>query len=120
MDKLWEFLKDIVPEFKLPDETLLEPKGSAAEMKKDRKVSEIKSDAIPVIKQPEKPEKPEKPERASKGMTLNRLCKLVKDLFYFFAHRGIALGDLCHRHEIESECEHADAIQYHSQSGKVA
>ncbi|XP_066478849.1 androglobin [Tiliqua scincoides] len=66
LDKLWEFLKDIVPEFKLPEDTLLESKMSVAEMKKDLKSSDTKTDALPIIKQPEKPEKAEKPERTSK------------------------------------------------------
>ncbi|KAJ6660159.1 hypothetical protein lerEdw1_018086 [Lerista edwardsae] len=64
LDKLWEFLKDIVPEFKLPEDPQPEdPKGSVGDIKKDLKGSDIKADALPIIKQPEKPEKA---ERASK------------------------------------------------------
>ncbi|XP_062981764.1 androglobin [Elgaria multicarinata webbii] len=60
LDKVWEFLKDVVPEFKLPEELLPESEGSVQDAKKDLKGSEIKNDTIPVIKQPEKPEKAEK------------------------------------------------------------
>ncbi|XP_063164994.1 androglobin [Candoia aspera] len=60
LDKIWEFIRDIVPEFKLPEESLPDPKLSLQDTKKDLKGSEIKNDTMPVIKQQEKPEKFEK------------------------------------------------------------
>lgn len=65
MDKIWEFIRDIVPEFKLPEESLPEPKLSLQDAKKDLKASDIKNDTTPIVKQQEKPEKAEK---AGKGM----------------------------------------------------
>ncbi|XP_020666074.3 androglobin isoform X1 [Pogona vitticeps] len=63
LDKVWDFLREILPEFKLPEESIPEPKTSLQDSKKDIKVSEIKNDTIPTIKQPEKAEKTGK-ERA--------------------------------------------------------
>lgn len=64
MDKVWEFIRDVVPEFKLPEESLPEAKLSFADTKK---VSEIKNDSPSPIKQTEKPEKTEKTEKTGKG-----------------------------------------------------
>ncbi|XP_042302406.1 androglobin [Sceloporus undulatus] len=60
LDKVWDFLKEILPEFKLPEESPPETKASLQDTKKDLKSSDIKNDSVPVIKQPEKPEKAEK------------------------------------------------------------
>lgn len=60
MDKVWDFLREILPEFKLPEESVPEPKASLQDTKKDIKNSETKNDTIPIVKQPEKPEKAEK------------------------------------------------------------
>ncbi|XP_026521814.1 androglobin [Notechis scutatus] len=60
LDKVWEFLRDIVPEFKLPEESLPESKQSIQDAKKDLKASDIKNDTMPIVKQQEKPEKAEK------------------------------------------------------------
>ncbi|XP_053147277.1 androglobin isoform X3 [Hemicordylus capensis] len=64
LDKVWEFLKDIVPEFKLPEEALPEAQVSVPDTKKE--IKEIKNDSLPTIKQPEKPEKAEKIEKTGK------------------------------------------------------
>ncbi|XP_008121170.2 androglobin isoform X2 [Anolis carolinensis] len=63
LHKVWDFLKEILPEFKFPEELPPETKASLQDAKKDLKTSEIKSEAPPVIKQPEKPEKAEKPSK---------------------------------------------------------
>ncbi|KAG8123751.1 hypothetical protein E2320_019137, partial [Naja naja] len=60
LDKVWEFIRDIVPEFKLPEESPPESKQSIQDAKKDLKASDIKNDTMPVVKQQEKPEKAEK------------------------------------------------------------
>ncbi|KAL7987700.1 hypothetical protein Chor_006619 [Crotalus horridus] len=60
LDKLWEFIRDIVPEFKLPEESLPESRQSLQDAKKDLKASDIKNDTTPIVKQQEKPEKAEK------------------------------------------------------------
>uniref|UniRef100_A0A803T3N7 Androglobin n=1 Tax=Anolis carolinensis TaxID=28377 RepID=A0A803T3N7_ANOCA len=65
LHKVWDFLKEILPEFKFPEELPPETKASLQDAKKDLKTSEIKSEAPPVIKQPEKPEKAEKPSKDS-------------------------------------------------------
>lgn len=65
LDKVWEFIRDVVPEFKLPEEPLTEPKASFVDTKK---MSEIKNDTPAPIKQTEKPEKTEKAEKTGKGM----------------------------------------------------
>lgn len=67
MDKVWEFLRETLPEFKLPEESVPELKMSLQDTKKDLKSSDIKNDAVPTVKPPEKVEKPEK---TAKGMKL--------------------------------------------------
>ncbi|KAH0622366.1 hypothetical protein JD844_024615 [Phrynosoma platyrhinos] len=67
LDKVWDFLKEILPEFKLPEESPPETKASLQDTKKDLKSSDIKNDSVPVIKQPEKPEKAEKTGKAEKS-----------------------------------------------------
>nr|XP_056708582.1 androglobin [Euleptes europaea] len=57
LDKVWEFLRDVVPEFKLPEESLSDAKPSIADTKK---ASEIKNDIQTSIKVAEKPERAEK------------------------------------------------------------
>ncbi|XP_077206647.1 androglobin isoform X7 [Paroedura picta] len=64
LDKVWEFIRDVVPEFKLPEESLVEPKQSIVDTKK---VSEIKNDTPTPLKQTEKPEKTEKAEKTGKA-----------------------------------------------------
>ncbi|XP_054857553.1 androglobin isoform X2 [Eublepharis macularius] len=63
LDKVWELLRDVVPEFKLPEESLAESKQSIADTKKG---SDFKSDTQTPNKQPEKPEKAERIEKTSK------------------------------------------------------
>ncbi|ETE72859.1 Calpain-7-like protein, partial [Ophiophagus hannah] len=65
LDKVWEFIRDIVPEFKLPEESLPESKQSIQDAKKDLKASDIKNDTMPIVKQQEKPEKAEKAGKGS-------------------------------------------------------
>uniref|UniRef100_A0A8C6V6K9 Androglobin n=1 Tax=Naja naja TaxID=35670 RepID=A0A8C6V6K9_NAJNA len=48
LDKVWEFIRDIVPEFKLPEESPPESKQSIQDAKKDLKASDIKNDTMPV------------------------------------------------------------------------
>ncbi|XP_028579446.2 androglobin isoform X1 [Podarcis muralis] len=60
LDKVWEFLRETLPEFKLPEESVPELKMSLQDTKKDLKSSDIKNDAVPTVKPPEKVEKPEK------------------------------------------------------------
>uniref|UniRef100_A0ACB8GBF9 Uncharacterized protein n=1 Tax=Sphaerodactylus townsendi TaxID=933632 RepID=A0ACB8GBF9_9SAUR len=63
LDKVWEFLRDVVPESKLPEESLIEPKLSVADTKKG---SEIKNDIQSPVKQTEKPERAERAEKTGK------------------------------------------------------
>ncbi|XP_070589776.1 androglobin isoform X2 [Erythrolamprus reginae] len=60
LDKIWEFIRDIVPEFKLPEESVPDSKQSLQDTKKDLKASDIKNESLPIVKQQEKPEKAEK------------------------------------------------------------
>lgn len=58
LDKVWIFLKDIVPEFKLPNETTPELKNPPSDMKaKETKGPELKNEIPVASKQAEKAEK---------------------------------------------------------------
>uniref|UniRef100_A0A8C8RYN9 Androglobin n=1 Tax=Pelusios castaneus TaxID=367368 RepID=A0A8C8RYN9_9SAUR len=58
LDKVWNFLKDILPEFKLPNETTPELKHPLSDMKaKETKGPELKNEIPVANKQAEKPEK---------------------------------------------------------------
>ncbi|XP_065587886.1 androglobin [Cyrtonyx montezumae] len=59
LDKIWDLLKEIVPEFKWTDEST----PWADTKPKETKVSEIKDEISPVNKQPDKPEKAEKSDK---------------------------------------------------------
>uniref|UniRef100_A0ACB8GCC6 Uncharacterized protein n=1 Tax=Sphaerodactylus townsendi TaxID=933632 RepID=A0ACB8GCC6_9SAUR len=70
LDKVWEFLRDVVPESKLPEESLIEPKLSVADTKKG---SEIKNDIqSPVEAEAEKSQKEQKELRK-----LGKDCQLL-------------------------------------------
>lgn len=61
MDKVWGFLKEIVPEFKLPNEKTPELDIPQSHTKpKDTTVSELKHDISSVNKQSDKSEKADK------------------------------------------------------------
>ncbi|XP_025072087.1 androglobin isoform X2 [Alligator sinensis] len=61
LDKVWIFLKDVVPEFKLPNETIPEFKTPLSDTKaKETKGPEVKNETSTSSKQLEKPEKVEK------------------------------------------------------------
>ncbi|NXI68222.1 ADGB protein, partial [Anseranas semipalmata] len=61
LDKVWGFLKEVVPEFKLPNEKNPEHDNPQTDTKhKETKVSELKNEVSSVNKQPDKPEKAEK------------------------------------------------------------
>ncbi|NWU90773.1 ADGB protein, partial [Upupa epops] len=68
LDKVWIFLKEILPEFKLPngENTELETPQSDSKPKETR-VSELKNEVSSVNKQSEKPEKPEKADKINKA-----------------------------------------------------
>ena len=69
MDKVWGFLKEIVPEFKLPNKTTPELDIPQSDPKpKETKVSELKNEVSSVNKQSDKPEKAEKADRIGKGL----------------------------------------------------
>ncbi|XP_061480044.1 androglobin isoform X3 [Rhineura floridana] len=96
LDKVWEFLRDILPEFKLPEESLPETRASLQDTKKDLKVSDIKNDAIPTIKQPEKLEKPERTGREKsdqKEVGKKRSKDGEKDKFKSGPHSGRMSAD---------------------------
>lgn len=61
MDKVWGFLKEIVPEFKLPNQKTSELDIPQSDTKpKEAKVSELKNEASSLNKQSDKPEKADK------------------------------------------------------------
>ncbi|XP_075604574.1 androglobin [Balearica regulorum gibbericeps] len=67
LDKVWGFLKEIVPEFKLPNKKTPEPDISQSDTKpKETKVSELKNEASSVNKQSDTPEKAEKADKIGK------------------------------------------------------
>ncbi|XP_075780494.1 androglobin isoform X2 [Pelodiscus sinensis] len=75
LDKVWSFLKDIVPEFKLPNETTPELKNRPSDMKtKDTKGPELKNEIPLASKQAEKAEKigKDKPEQREIGKKKSR------------------------------------------------
>ncbi|NXH78030.1 ADGB protein, partial [Hydrobates tethys] len=67
LDKVWGFLKKIVPEFKLPNKKTPELDIPQSDKKpKETKVSELKNEVSSVNKQSDKPEKPEKADKIGK------------------------------------------------------
>ncbi|NXD87185.1 ADGB protein, partial [Halcyon senegalensis] len=67
LDKIWSFLKEIVPEFKLPNKSTQELYIPQSDTKpKKTKVSELKNEISSVNKQSDKPEKAEKADKISK------------------------------------------------------
>ncbi|NXK32377.1 ADGB protein, partial [Piprites chloris] len=83
MDKVWDFLKDIVPEFKLPDEKTPELDSTQSDTKSEEiKDSELKN----VNKQSESPEKVEMPDNIDKALSF-----IQKDAVIFFPDNFINL-----------------------------
>ncbi|XP_067398314.1 androglobin isoform X2 [Emydura macquarii macquarii] len=75
LDKVWIFLKDILPEFKLPNETSPELKNPLSDMKaKETKGPELKNEIPVASKQAEKAEKigKDKPEQREIGKKKSR------------------------------------------------
>ncbi|KAK4824678.1 hypothetical protein QYF61_017258 [Mycteria americana] len=67
LDKVWGFLKEIVPEFKLPNKKTPELDIPQSDTKpKETKVSELKNEVSSVNKQSDKPEKAEKADKIGK------------------------------------------------------
>ncbi|NWH22523.1 ADGB protein, partial [Grus americana] len=67
LDKVWGFLKEIVPEFKLPNKKTPDLDIPQSDTKpKETKVSELKNEASSVNKQSDKPEKAEKADKIGK------------------------------------------------------
>ncbi|NXN18165.1 ADGB protein, partial [Indicator maculatus] len=72
LDKVWGFLKEIVPEFRLPNKKTPETDVPQSDTKPEEiEVSELKNTVSPVNKQSDKPEKADKigKEKAEKGET---------------------------------------------------
>ncbi|XP_051667251.1 androglobin isoform X3 [Manacus candei] len=70
LDKVWDFLKEIVPEFKLPDEKTPELDTTQSDTKpEETKDSELKNEVSPVNKQSESPEKVETSDNIGKEKT---------------------------------------------------
>ncbi|XP_017669266.1 PREDICTED: androglobin isoform X4 [Lepidothrix coronata] len=77
LDKVWDFLKEIVPEFKLPDEKTPELDTTQLDTKpEETKDSELKNEVSPVNKQSESPEKVETSDNIGKEKTEQK--KVVK------------------------------------------
>ncbi|NXX61095.1 ADGB protein, partial [Scopus umbretta] len=69
LDKVWGFLKEIVPEFKLPNKKTPELDIPQSVTKpKEAKVSELKNEVSSVNKQSDKPEKAENADKIGKGL----------------------------------------------------
>ncbi|KAM6138186.1 LOW QUALITY PROTEIN: androglobin [Phoenicopterus ruber ruber] len=67
LDKVWGFLKEIVPEFKLPNKKTPELDIPQSDTRpKETKVSELKNEVSSVNKQSDKPEKAEKADKIGK------------------------------------------------------
>ncbi|NWQ88701.1 ADGB protein, partial [Burhinus bistriatus] len=67
LDKVWGFLKEIVPEFKLPNKKTPELDIHQSDTKpKETKVSELKPEVLSVNKQSDKPDKAEKADKIGK------------------------------------------------------
>ncbi|XP_027543440.1 androglobin isoform X7 [Neopelma chrysocephalum] len=70
LDRIWDFLKEIVPEFKLPDEKTPELDTTQSDTKpEETKDSELKNEVSPVNKQSESPEKVETSDNIGKEKT---------------------------------------------------
>ncbi|NXC66640.1 ADGB protein, partial [Anhinga anhinga] len=69
LDKVWGFLKEIVPEFKLPNKKTPELDIPQSDTKpNETKISELKNEVSSVNKQSDKPEKAEKADKIGKGL----------------------------------------------------
>uniref|UniRef100_A0A672TF81 Androglobin n=1 Tax=Strigops habroptila TaxID=2489341 RepID=A0A672TF81_STRHB len=69
LDKVWGFLKEIVPEFKLPNKKASELDTPQSDTKpKETEVSELKNEVSTVNKQSDKPEKAGKADKIGKGL----------------------------------------------------
>ncbi|XP_009944563.1 PREDICTED: androglobin, partial [Leptosomus discolor] len=64
LDKVWGFLKEIVPEFKLPNKKI--PEHDTDVKPKETKVSELKNEVLSVNNQSDKPEEAEKAGKIGK------------------------------------------------------
>ncbi|NXW50245.1 ADGB protein, partial [Nyctiprogne leucopyga] len=80
LDKVWGFLKEIVPEFKLPNKKTSELDIPQSDAKpKKTKVLELKNEVSSVNKQSDKPEKVEKADKIGKVQSSSTV---VRELFY--------------------------------------
>lgn len=69
LDKVWGFLKEVVPEFKLPNKEASVLDTAQSDTKhKETEVSELKNEVSSVNKQSEKPEKTGKADKIGKGL----------------------------------------------------
>lgn len=69
MDKVWGFLKEIVPEFTLPEKKSPEPEITQDDTKtEETRDSELKSELSSVSKLPDSTEKAETASNISKGL----------------------------------------------------
>ncbi|NXE75474.1 ADGB protein, partial [Cochlearius cochlearius] len=79
LDKVWGFLKEIVPEFKLPNKETPELDIPQSDTKpKETKVSELKNEVSSVNKQSDKPEKAEKADKIGKEKAEQREIRKKK------------------------------------------
>ncbi|KAM6280035.1 androglobin [Porphyrio hochstetteri] len=80
LDKVWGFLKEIVPEFKLPNKKTPEPDIPRSGTKpKETKVSELRNEVSSVNKQSDKPDKAEKTEKIGKEKAEQRESRKKKN-----------------------------------------
>ncbi|XP_017669267.1 PREDICTED: androglobin isoform X5 [Lepidothrix coronata] len=78
LDKVWDFLKEIVPEFKLPDEKTPELDTTQLDTKpEETKDSELKNEVSPVNKQSESPEKVETSDNIGKESSVPTQPEMV-------------------------------------------
>ncbi|NWU06305.1 ADGB protein, partial [Cephalopterus ornatus] len=78
LDKVWDFLKEIVPEFKLPDEKTPELDTTQSDTKpEETKDSELKNEVSSVNKRSESPEKVETLDNIGKEFTLINSTQII-------------------------------------------
>ncbi|NXG05796.1 ADGB protein, partial [Sakesphorus luctuosus] len=78
LDKVWDFLKEIVPEFKLPEEKTPELDINQSDTKpEETKDAESKNEVSPEKKQSESPERVESPDNIGKGLAEKEKSKVA-------------------------------------------
>ncbi|NWR93467.1 ADGB protein, partial [Furnarius figulus] len=98
LDKVWDFLKEIVPEFKLPDEKTPELDTTQSDAKSEEtKDSELKNEVLSVKKQSDTSEKVETSGKTVKGLPSISKVNIISG----FEFECLGYVATCNSHEVQ-------------------